>query len=51
MSELTAAILQLGDQFPFPGKEMTSFVQLLASRVIIGEAVDLDESCSDSHYP
>jgi len=51
MSELTTAILQLGDQFPFPGKEMTSFVEFLASRVLIGQAVDLDESCSDSHYP
>ena len=52
MTQLSSAIFGLGDEFPFPGKEMSSFVQLLASRVLGGtDAVDLDASCSDSHYP
>ncbi len=50
MTELSNAILSLGPEFPFPEKEMSSVVQVLASRVM-GGGVDLDQSCSDSHYP
>jgi hypothetical protein len=51
MSELTTAILQLGDQFPFPEKGMISVAQVLASRVVNNVAVELDASCSDCHFP
>jgi hypothetical protein len=50
MTELTTAILSIGDTFPVPGKEMSSLAQLLAS-LILSTGVDLDASCSDSHYP
>ncbi|HXH93303.1 MAG TPA: hypothetical protein VNN25_17095 [Thermoanaerobaculia bacterium] len=50
MATLSEAIRELGPEFPVRGKELPSLVQWLASR-IISQGVDLDASCSDSHFP
>jgi hypothetical protein len=50
MTMLTDAIRSLGGEFPILGKEICSVVQVLGSRILQTE-VDLDASCSDSHFP